>query len=50
MQETFAPVVDWGTLRMLFALTVQFGFYSQQIDFKNAFVQSKLLLQCWLSL
>lgn len=42
MAETFAPVVDWGTLRTLFALTIQFNLHSQQIDFKNAFVQSSL--------
>lgn len=42
MAETFAPVVDWGTLRTLFALTIEFDLCSQQIDFKNAFVQSSL--------
>jgi hypothetical protein len=40
--ETYSPVVDWSTLRMLFGLTVQYGLATQQIDFKNAFVQSDL--------
>ncbi len=40
--ETFAPVVDWGTLRLMFALSVQHDLHTQQIDFKNAFVQSSL--------
>ncbi len=40
--ETYAPVVDWSTLRLVFSLTVAHNLYSTQIDFKNAFVQSSL--------
>ena len=49
-QETFAPVVDWGTLRLIFALTVQYDLASQHIDFKNAFVQSSLPAPIYLEL
>ena len=40
--STYAPVIDWGTLRMLFAMSVQHKLYTTQIDFKNAFVQADL--------
>ena len=40
--DTFAPVVDWGTVRMCFNCTVQNKLASRSIDFKNAFAQSFL--------
>jgi hypothetical protein len=40
--ETYSPVVDWSTHRIIFGLAVQFGLATQQIDFKNAFMQSNL--------
>lgn len=40
--DTYAPVVDWGTIRLVFSLAVNYGLHTQQIDFKNAFVQSTL--------
>lgn len=40
--QTYAPVVDWSTLRLLFTLSVAKGYETRQIDFRNAFVQSDL--------
>jgi hypothetical protein len=40
--ETFAPVVDWGTLRLVFSLAIAHNLHTTQIDFKNAFVQAPL--------
>ena len=41
-EETFAPVLDWATIRLMFALSVQNKLHTQMIDFHNAFVQSTL--------
>ena len=41
-EETHAPVVEWGTLRVLFSLMLNFNMHTTQIDFRNAFVQSDL--------
>jgi len=38
----YAPVIDWGTLRIILNLKMHFGLSSTQVDFKNAFVQAKL--------
>ena len=38
----YSPVVDWGTLRILFSLTLQYNLCTTQVDFKNAFVQAPL--------
>ena len=40
--ETFAPVVEWSTVRMLFSLGVMQNWKSASIDFKNAFTQGQL--------
>ena len=40
--DTYAPVVEWGTVRMSFSCCVQFKLASRSIDFDNAFVQSSL--------
>ena len=40
--ETFAPVVEWSTVRMLFSLSVMHNWKSASIDFKNAFTQGVL--------
>jgi hypothetical protein len=42
MATTYAPVVDWGTVRLLFTLSVAHQLPTKQIDFRNAFVQSSL--------
>jgi hypothetical protein len=41
-ESVYAPVVDWGTVRLMFTLTVAHGLATRQIDFANAFVQSTL--------
>ena len=38
----YAPVVDWGTIRMLLTMTVNFRLHTTAIDFRNAFVQVSL--------
>jgi len=38
----YAPVIDWGTLRIILNLMVQENLHSTQVDFKNAFVQAPL--------
>ena len=40
--ETFAPVVEWSTVRMLFTLGVIKDWKSASIDFKSAFTQGQL--------
>jgi histone deacetylase 1/2 len=48
--ETFAPVVDWSTVRMLFTLALVNNWESASIDFKNAFVQAQLPSPIYLEL
>ena len=38
----YAPVVDWGTIRMLLTMTVNFNLKTTAVDFRAAFVQAKL--------
>lgn len=38
--ETYAPVVDWATVRLLFNLAIALNLETALIDFRNAFVQS----------
>ena len=40
--ETFAPVVEWSTVRMLFSLGVIGSWKTASIDFKSAFTQASL--------
>ena len=40
--ETFAPVVEWSTVRMLFSLGVMNDWKTASIDFKSAFTQAIL--------
>ena len=40
--NTFAPVIDWPTVRLLLNLSIQHKLHTVSIDFKNAFVQSDL--------
>ena len=40
--ETFAPVVEWSTVRMLFTLGVMNDWKTASIDFKSAFTQAVL--------
>jgi hypothetical protein len=41
-EETYSPVIDWSTVRLLFILTAAQGLKTQTIDFNAAFVQAKL--------
>jgi len=38
----YAAVIDWGTLRILLSLSIQYNLHTTQVDFKNAFVQAPL--------
>ena len=40
--STFAPVVEWSTVRMLFTLSSVEGWETASVDFKNAFAQAVL--------
>jgi len=42
IDETFAPVVEWMTVRLMFTLALVEGWHTASIDFKNAFTQAKL--------
>ena len=40
--ETYAPVVNWLSIRTLLVLSILFGYHSRSIDFVLAFPQVKL--------
>ena len=40
--ETYAPVVQWSTVRMLLVLSVALNLVTKQVDYTNAFVQAPL--------
>jgi hypothetical protein len=40
--ETYAPVVQWSTVRMLLALTLREGWATRQVDYTNAFAQAEM--------
>jgi len=40
--ETYAPVVQWSTLRILFTLILDKGWTTRQVDYTNAFAQAEL--------
>ena len=40
--QTFAPVVDWMTVRLLFTLSIVEKWATASIDFKSAFTQAQL--------
>lgn len=42
VDNTFAPVVQWSTIRMVLYFTLFFGLVTKSIDFSNAFVQATL--------
>ena len=48
--ETFASVVEWATIRMLFLLSIIEGWSTASIDFKNAFAQATLPKPIYLEL
>ena len=40
--ETYAPVVQWGTVRMLLIIAIATGMVSKQVDYTNAFVHAPM--------
>ena len=40
--DTYAPVVQWSTIRMLLTLTLSKGWTTKQVDYTNAFAQATL--------
>jgi hypothetical protein len=40
--ETYAPVVQWSTIRMLLTLVLREGWSTRQVDNTNAFAQAEL--------
>ena len=38
--ESFAPVVQWSTVRLILILVLKFGLETRQVDFNNAFAQA----------
>lgn len=42
VDNTYAPVVQWSTIRLLLYFSLFFGLITQSIDFSNAFVQAEL--------
>ena len=40
--DTFAPVVQWSTVRMMFILSLQLGLASTQVDYVSAFCQAPI--------
>jgi Reverse transcriptase (RNA-dependent DNA polymerase) len=48
--DTFAPVVQWSTVRMLMAIALRKDYKTRCIDFSSAFVQAKLKEPVWIHL
>ena len=40
--DTFAPVVQWSTIRIMFILSLQLGLASTQVDYVSAFCQAPI--------
>ena len=40
--DSYAPVVQWSTVRMMLALSVALDLKTKQVDYTNAFAQAKL--------
>ena len=40
--DTFAPVVQWSTVRILLVISLYLGMKSRQVDYTNAFVQAPI--------
>jgi hypothetical protein len=49
-ESAYVPVVDWGTVQLLFSLSVAHNLPTKQINFRNAFVQSCLPRPIYLEL
>lgn len=42
VDDTYAPVVAWSTIRLMLTMAISNNLVTSQIDFRNAFVQSDL--------
>ena len=40
--ETYAPVVQWSTIRLVLAMVLANNWVTRQVDYTNAFVQATL--------
>jgi hypothetical protein len=40
--ETYAPVVQWSTIRLLLSIVLTEGWMTRQVDYTNAFAQAEL--------
>jgi hypothetical protein len=40
--DTYAPVVQWSTIRMILSLTLSHGWSTKQVDYTNAFAQADI--------
>ena len=50
VEDTFAPVVAWGTVRLFLVLSITLQWNTCTIDFSNAFVQATLSDPVWIHL
>ena len=48
--ETFAPVVQWSTVRIMFILSLQLGLASMQVDYVSAFCQAPIEEDVYISI
>lgn len=48
--DTFAPVCQWSTVRMILVISLMLGWETCSIDFSNAFVQATLDKPVWIHL
>jgi hypothetical protein len=42
--ETYAPLCQWSTLRMILTMVLQNGWATKQVDYTNAFAQAEIML------
>ena len=49
-EDTFAPVISWGTVRLLLIMSIILKLETHQIDFSNAFTQAVLDAPVYLDL
>jgi hypothetical protein len=48
--ESYAPVVQWSTVRVILIATMMFGLQTRQVDFNNAFAQATLKEEVYVDL
>ena len=40
--ETYAPVVQWSTVRLVLTMILSNGWHTKQVDYTNAFAQAEI--------